>query len=434
MKSFRHLLPVSAVKSEAGKLSIGGHELDRLAEEYGTPLYVYDAATLRQQVWRLKHLLDNNYPTEAEISYAAKAYFSLRFARHLQELGVGVDVVSMGELAVAHKAGFLTHSIHLHGNNKSPDELCAGLDGRTGLVVVDSLDELAVLEALAAERQQAVRIWLRISPGIGVDTHASVQTAHAATKFGLPIRDGQAAEAVRRAKASNVLKLVGLHTHLGSNLFDVQPYRQAVAALAALGDETEYVPQEISPGGGWGVPYLPEQAENPAEPWIETISAVLQAEFSRRGWLLPKVVVEPGRWLVARAGMALYRVGMTKRSGDGTHFITVDGGMADNPRPALYGSPYTALLPNRMDEDPSFPVCIAGKYCESGDVMIPEVWLPEVRRGDLLAMPSAGAYQLSMASNYNLAERPAVLWLDEGEVEVLQRRERLDAGSWWLGD
>ncbi len=301
-------------------------------------------------------------------------------------------------------------------------------------MVVDSLDELAVLEALAAERQQLVRIWLRISPGIRVDTHAAVQTAHDATKFGLPISDGQAADAIRRAKASKVLKLVGLHTHLGSNLFDVQPYRQAVAALAALGDETEYIPQEISPGGGWGVPYLPEQAENPAEPWIETICAALQAEFSRRGWPLPKVVVEPGRWLVARAGMALYRVGMTKHSGDGTRFVTVDGGMADNPRPALYGSRYTALLPNRMDEAPRFPVCVAGKYCESGDVMIPEVWLPEVRRGDLLAMPSAGAYQLSMASNYNLAERPAVLWLDEGEVEVLQPRERLDVGSWWLGD
>jgi len=407
-----------------------------LAQQYGTPLYLYDAATVRSQVEMLQTELAAHYPGRAEITYAAKAYFSLGLARYLVEWGLGVDVVSLGELGVARRAGFAPGRVHLHGNNKSPEELEAALKWDVQAIVIDSLEELAYVEELARARdpqaRRKARIWLRISPGVTVDTHAAMQTAHHATKFGLPVIDGQAAEAIRQALASPYLRLTGLHTHLGSNFFEAEPYRAAIASLMTLAEANGFVPEEISPGGGWGVPYTPDQPPNPPGPWVQTVSAALVAECTRRGWPLPKLVVEPGRWLVARAGLAVYTVGTSKTSGDGTHFIAVDGGLADNPRPALYEARYTALLANRPDEPPSQTVCVAGKFCESGDVLIPAVALPQPRRGDLLVMPVAGAYHLSMASNYNLAARPAVLWLEDNHVEVLQKRECPAERGWWV--
>ena len=432
--NIQHLLPVTAGRSAAGCLSIAGHDVAELAKQYGTPLYLYDAATIRGQINALKSELSAHYPAPSEITYAAKAYFSLGLARYLVEWGLGVDVVSLGEMGVARRAGFAPGRVHLHGNNKSPAELESALRWGVQAVVVDSLEELAFLEELARDHraERKVRVWLRISPGVSVDTHAAMQTAHHATKFGLPVVDGQAAEAIRQARASRYLQLTGLHTHLGSNFFEAHPYQQAIASLMALADENGFVPEEISPGGGWGTPYLPDQAENGPGAWVQTVSAALQSECARRGWPLPKLIVEPGRFLVARAGLVVYTVGTHKTSGDGARFITVDGGMADNPRPALYEARYTAFLANRPDDPPTQKVCVAGKFCESGDVLIPEVTLPATRRGDLLAMPAAGAYHLSMSSNYNLAARPAVLWLESDQIELLQKREQPDQHGWWV--
>lgn len=434
--TIEHLLPLSTGRSTAGHLSIAGHDVVELANQFGTPLYLYDSGTILNQVKQIREQLERHYPGRSEVTYAAKAYFSLGLARYLVEWGLGVDVVSLGEMGVARRAGFTSARVHLHGNNKSYDELSTAIRWGVQAVVIDSLEELEYLDGLAGEvlgqPGQKVRVWLRISPGLTVDTHVSMQTAHHSTKFGLPVVDGQASEAICRTRSSRNLKLTGLHTHLGSNFFDANPYEQAIASLMNLAEQNGFIPEELSPGGGWGVPYLPEQADNPPDLWIQTICAAVQQECYKRKWPLPKLIVEPGRWLVARAGVVLYRVGTTKISGDGSRFIAVDGGLADNPRPEMYGAHYTALLANRPDEPPQQKVCVAGKYCESGDVVIPEVALPNVVRGDLLAVPVSGAYQLSMASNYNLAGRPTVLWLAPGQVEVLQKRERPDESGWWV--
>jgi diaminopimelate decarboxylase len=431
VETLNNLFPITAGRSKAGHLTITGHVLRPLAEQYGTPLYLYDGATIRNQVKRLREQLENAYPGMFEITYAAKAYFSPGIARHLTELDLGVDVVSLGELMVARRAGFAANRVHLHGNNKAIEELRAALEWGVQAIVVDSLEELEILEGLAAEMDRTARIWLRISPGVAVDSHAYLQTAHHTSKFGLPVQGGAAAEAIRRAKASKRLHLSGIHTHLGSQFFDAAPYRQAIASLMALAAECGFIPEELSPGGGWGVPYIPDQPEGDPALWIQAVTGAVVEECQKRGWPLPRLVVEPGRWLVARSGVTVYTVGTTKTAGDGTCFVAVDGGMADNPRPALYQARYSACLAEHPDEPPDQQVNLVGRYCETGDQLIPEVWLPETKRGDLLVMPVTGAYQLSMASNYNLVPRPAVLWLEEGRVEVLQPRERIEDSPWW---
>lgn len=436
MNAFHSILPITAGRDEAGCLTIAGQSLRPLAEKYGTPLYLYDGATIRDQARKLRETLMANYPGSFEITYAAKAYFSLGMARRLVGMDLGVDVVSMGEMAVARRAGFEPRRVHLHGNNKSEEELAAAVEWGAQAVVLDSLEELEMLESIAARlhKNGRVRVWLRISPGVAVDSHSYLQTAHHASKFGLPIEGGAAAQAIRIAKASRWLHLTGLHTHLGSQFFEPEPYRQAISRLIALAESENFIPEELSPGGGWGVPYVPEQPAGEPEPWIKTVTGTVRSECEKRGWPLPRLVVEPGRWLVARSGLALYTIGTSKVSGDGSHFVAVNGGMADNPRPALYGARYSAFLAERPDERSVNKAHLVGKFCESGDELIPEVWLPEVQRGDLLVMPVAGAYQLSMASNYNLAPRPAVLWLEPDRVEILQQRENPVEAGWWVNE
>ncbi|MDX9952581.1 MAG: diaminopimelate decarboxylase [Anaerolineae bacterium] len=432
------LLPVTASCS-GGRLAIAGHDLGALAREFATPLYVYDGETVRQDLAALRQALAAAYPGPTEITYAAKAYFAPRFASKLAALGLGVDVVSLGELRVAQRAGFSPEKIHLHGNNKSAAELRAALELNLQAIVVDSLDELMFLESLARERQHegsprpesCPKIWLRITPGLTVDTHAYRQTGHHTTKFGIPIADGQAAEAIRYARNSPHLNLVGLHTHLGSQVYEAGPYVEALQMLYALARAENFTPLELSPGGGWYVRYTSDAPDIPLNTWVQSVAAAVQAECDRSGIPLPRLVLEPGRWLAARAGVALYTVGTCKNSGDGTRWVAVDGGMADNLRPALYGARYTAIVPERMEDPATERVNLVGKFCESGDFLIENTYLPPVARGDLLALPASGAYHLSMASNYNLAERPAALWLEEGEIEVLQPHEDILSAAWW---
>ena len=428
------LFPISTQgKQNGGGLRIGGCRVRDLAEEWGTPLYLYDAATLQAQVRLINRLLGEAYPGPALAAYAAKAYLSLRFARKLSAMGLGVDCVSLDELAIAGQAGFPVEKIHLHGNNKSLEEIETAMRLGIQSIVVDSLDELGFLEQAAARLDlHGVRIWLRITPGLEVATHAYRQTGHLGSKFGLPLQDGQAAEAIQRALASPRLRLTGLHTHLGSQLFEVEPYQAALRSLCRLAHDQGYTPEEISPGGGWGVPYHPDDQDVPLERWIYGVSTTLATISQGYGWPLPRLVLEPGRWLVARAGVSVYTLGTSKRLPDGSCVAAVDGGMADNPRPALYQSRYTACLVDRPLAPPAQNWRLVGKFCESGDMLIQEVPLPKFQRGDLLAMPVSGAYQLSMASNYNLAPRPAVLWVEDGRAECLQPREKPSTEGWWV--
>ncbi len=425
------LFPISAAVHEEERLTIGGRELTGLAAEYGTPLYLYDGATIRAQIGRLQNLLRRHYPAESALFYAAKAFFSLPLAKKLAALGMGVDVASLGELRAAQTAGFGADRIHLHGNNKSEEELTAALGLGIQSIVVDSLDELSFLDDLAAKAKKRAAIWLRITPDLQVDTHPHIQTAHPESKFGLHILTGEAVEAVRRALGSSWLRLTGLHTHLGSQLFDPQPYREAILAIYEIARSIDFIPAEISPGGGWGVRYTRDDPNDDPLPMVKTICQTVQEVCRRLSWPLPRLVLEPGRWLVARAGVALYRVGAQKIAPDGTRIVAVDGGLADNPRVALYQARYEAYLVNRVSAPNTGAARVVGKFCESGDVLIPEICLPQLQRGDILAVPVSGAYQLPMASNYNLAPRPAVLWLEGGQVELMQPREDLDQSEWW---
>jgi diaminopimelate decarboxylase len=353
-------------------------------------------------------------------------------ARKLAALDLGVDVVSQSEFKFALQAGFVPDQIHLHGNNKSQQELEMALDLSIQAIVVDNLDELALLEKLAAMKQRKSRIWLRITCEVGLHTHAHIDTSGANSKFGLHLSNGQAAEAMRQARSSRWLELVGLHTHLGSQLFEPEVYRQAIQAQYRLAQSEGYIPAEISPGGGWGVSYNPTDPDDRYDVWVKVVCATVQAECARLGWPLPRLVLEPGRSLVGRAGVALYRVGACKTTPSGLNITAVDGGIADNPRYALYQAHYSARLVRQAASAPMLETRVVGKFCESGDVLIASVMLPVTRRDDLLAVPVAGAYQLSMASNYNLAPRPAVLWLEDQSIEVLQAREQPDQSGWWV--
>lgn len=425
------LFPIRTTIDRQGRITVAGHDLTVLAEEYGTPLYIYDGATVRAQISRLQLLLRQNYTAEADIAYAAKAYFPLALAKKLANLGISADVASVGELRIAQKAGFDTDRVHLHGNNKSEEELAAALDWGVHAIAVDNLDELEFLDMLAGRIARPVKIWLRITPDLHVQTHPHIQTAHAGSKFGLHIQNGEAVTAIRRALTSPWLRLTGLHTHLGSQLFDPQPYARAVRELFQVAREANFIPAEFSPGGGWGVRYTSEDPDDDPLPWVQSVSQAVQESCQHLNWPLPRLVLEPGRCLVARAGVALYRVGAQKTASDGTRIVAVDGGLGDNPRVALYQANYTACLANRADALEGEPVRIVGRFCESSDVLIADVRLPRFRRGDVLAVPVCGAYQLSMASNYNLTPRPASLWLEEGSVEILQPRERPEQSAWW---
>ncbi len=428
------LFPVSTEFSRFFPERIGGCDIAVLAHQYGTPLYIYDAATFRSGYQNLRQLLDSHYPGKSQIAYAAKAYLSLHFAQKLAAAQSSIDVVSASELDIALLAGIDPSKIHLHGNNKSEIEITKAIENKIESIVVDSLDELSFIEEIACRMREKPNIWLRINPDISVSTHKAVQTGHGASKFGISIEGGLAKIAIQRGQKSHDVCLKGIHIHLGSQIFDAKCYGQAVKVLLDLCKSAGFAPEVISPGGGWGVPYTLDDPKPDPVKWINMVSSSIQDWYRQEGEILPELVIEPGRLLVARAGIALYRVGSTKKLINGTHIAALDGGMADNPRPALYGSRYTAVLLGDPSGRTEVPTRLVGRFCESGDELIHSILMPELKRGDLIAIPVSGAYQLSMSSNYNLADRPCVLWLDNGDVEVMQKREIASQSPWWLGE
>ncbi|MEO8971477.1 MAG: diaminopimelate decarboxylase [Ktedonobacteraceae bacterium] len=427
------LLPDTAAVSSEGILHIANHPLPHLAQEYGTPLYIFDRATIINACQQYMRAFQEEYSaSDVRICYASKAYLSPLIARLIAEQGMGLDVVSGGELLVAQRASFPMQHILFHGNNKSEDELRLALRLGVGRIVLDNWSELERLTRIAHETGQKPAVLLRVAPDVKTDTHKYLQTGHASSKFGFPLGNGEAKAAALRVIREERLQLLGLHAHSGTMLREVTPYQECLGRLLALAaelySEAHWWPQEISPGGGWAVP-TPESGPTPG---IEELARALHISMERglaavgTNVPVPTLLIEPGRSIIARAGVALYRIGARKGTLGGVTYLFVDGGMGDNIRPALYGASYTSLAVEHMQALPVENVSIAGRYCESGDILIEQVALPLLHEGDLLALPCAGAYCLPMASNYNLVPRPAVLLIDEQHVQVMERRETYD--------
>jgi len=421
-----HVLPESASLTAEGTLAIGGCDTRKLAAEYGTPLYVYDAATIRTQcrayldAFRAEH-------ADTDVLYASKAFLNRPFARLIASEGLGFDAVSGGEIAVLHAAGVDMATVYFHGNNKSLDELRLASRLGVGHIVIDNLGEVRLANEAAAEAGVAQRVLVRVSPGVDGHTHEKTTTGILDSKFGLPIVTGAAEAAVRAIVDAPHLDFRGLHMHLGSPIFELAPYELATELLCAfierLQRELGVEVPEFSPGGGFAVAYRDEDDVPALAAYARTILGTLRREADARGFSMPHVTIEPGRSIVGRAGVALYRVGARKEVPGVRTFVSVDGGMADNIRPAMYGSRYEALSAERPLAPLEETVTIAGKYCESGDVLIRDTALPRLHEGELLAIPAAGAYQLAMSSNYNLAYRPAVVLVEDGQARLLRRRE-----------
>lgn len=434
MSSAQNLFPLTARADASDHLQIGGCDVVALAEKFGTPLYVFDAATIREQATSALNAFRSRW-NDVVVLYATKAYFAPFLARLYHELGVGLDVTSEAEIVIAKHAGFDSEKIYVHGNNKTPEEIRAALDSNITHFVVDNLDEIPVISNLASfvvrRPSSVLHCLIRLSPNIDAHTHRYMTTGVADSKFGLGISNGMAERAARAMLEQKNLKLVGLHFHIGSQVFDTDALREALNAVLDVAADWQakynFVLRELNIGGGWGVAYNESQITLDMDSFAENTTRVLRQGLRARGLNENlKLIVEPGRGLIARAGVAIYRVGSIKEIPEVRTYIAIDGGMGDNVRPALYGAHYAAFLANRFTEAATREYAIAGRYCEQGDVLIENAQLPETRVGDVLAIPVAGAYQLPMSSNYNLIPRPAVVLVRDGNAELVRRRETLE--------
>jgi len=391
--------------------------------QYGTPLYVYDRITLCNAAQAYQAALCS-YPATWAVAYASKAYLCVALAQLWAREGLDLDVVGPGELEAALCGGVPPDRIRLHGNNKPPELLRRAVEAGVGRIVLDGWHDFDLLEALAPDKPVAA--WLRIAPGIDAHTHSYRKTGLVESKFGFPISTGDATRAVERALASPFLRLLGLHAHIGSQIFEVEPFVACAEMLvdfaAHLRGQHGWRLAELCLGGGWAVAYSERDAAQPVEAYVEAVSAAVVACCQKHGLPLPHLELEPGRSLVARAGVAFYTVGGRKEVPGRQPYVMLDGGLADNPRPALYGTRYTALCANR-ELGPEETVTLCGPFCESGDVLAHDVRLPETHPGDLVAVPVSGAYQLSMASTYNGFTRPAAVMVAAGQAYLMQRRE-----------
>ncbi len=420
------ILPLTAGVNDAGHLTLGGCDAVELAREFGTPLYVFDDETLRQRCGEFVSEFSRRH-ADTLVVYAGKAYLGRALAAIVADEGLGLDVVSGGELAIAASVGFPPERIYFHGNNKLEEELREALDYDVGQIVIDNFHEMHLLNAVAQGAGRRQRVLLRLSPGIDPHTHAHTTTGTLDSKFGIPLPTGQAEAAVRRALEMPGLDLVGLHIHLGSPVFEMEPYREAVRVgirfAAEMASEHGLKLAEFSPGGGFAVQYVQEQPPPSVGEYAEVIVATLQDACEEHKVPLPRLIIEPGRAIVARAAVALYTVGSSKDVPGVRRFVSVDGGMADNIRPPLYDSRYEALVANKTLETRRETVTISGRYCESGDILMRDAELAPLEPGDVVAMATAGAYNLPMASNYNASQRPPIVLVGDGEAKLIRRRE-----------
>lgn len=397
-----------------GRLSVGGCDLVGLAERYGTPLFVYDEQHLRSRCREAVAAFGR------DVVYAAKAFLCVAMARLAHSEGMRIDVATGGELHVVLAAGVPADRLVMHGNNKSMNELRFAVSAGVGRIVADSFDELDRLDALHAETGAKPKVLLRFTPGVEAHTHEYLTTGVDDSKFGFTVSDGTAAAAMQRARASASMEVVGIHSHIGSQVFAASSFAKAVAVIASAAEP--YDVQEICVGGGLGVPYVAGETAPTITEWGEAVRSACRA-----AGVTAEISAEPGRAIAAAAAVTLYTVGTIKRIEGVRTYVAVDGGMSDNPRPVLYGSGYEAFLPRAADAPRPLAVSVVGKHCESGDMLVRDAMLPtDVAVGDILATPVTGAYGHSMGSNYNKVPRPAVVFARDGESRQVVRRETYD--------
>ncbi len=407
---------------EKGRLRIGGCDCVALAEQYGTPLYVMDETHIRNMCRGYIRLLQEKYPN-ATVAYASKAFSTLAIYEIVRQEGLGADVVSGCELYTALKAGMPADKIYFHGNNKSPAELALAVREGVHAVVVDSLYEIDVLNVIAGKAGAVQNVLVRVNPGIDAHTHRFIQTTRPDSKFGFSIADGTAQEVICGLSEKKNLRFAGLHCHIGSQIFELKPFALAVDKMTDFMERLfvtcGLTVEELNLGGGYGVTYTDE--DKPLAPWqyVDAIVEQLTACLQKKKIAPPKLVLEPGRSIVGEAGITLYTVGAVKEIKGLKKYIAVDGGMFENPRYALYQSKYDAAIADRANQPPAETVTVAGKCCESGDILIEDIRLPSVRSGDVLAVFTTGAYNYSMASNYNRNAVPPVVLVQNGESDYI---------------
>jgi diaminopimelate decarboxylase len=416
----------TSIINDQGHLQIGGCDTTELVQRFGTPLYVMDEQLIRQRCREYVGAFRES-GLKFQVAYASKAFCVMAMCRIVEEEGMSLDVVSDGELYTALQAGFPANRIHFHGNNKTPYEIEMAIDAGIGCFVVDNLVELHMLNAIASQKRQKVKILFRITPGVEAHTHEYISTGQTDSKFGLDLDNGSAYIAIQEAMGLGNIELLGVHSHIGSQIFEVEGFQMAVDKVigfaAKVRDELKVLFSVINLGGGFGIRYIEGDTPLPVGNYVKAITESIASNFNRYDYPTPEIWIEPGRSIVGDAGTTLYTVGTYKDIPGVRKYVAVDGGMTDNPRPALYQSRYEAMLANRGSETNEELVSIAGKCCESGDMLIWDVKLPEVHTGDLLAVSCTGAYNYAMASNYNRIRRPAVVFVKDGEADVVVERE-----------
>jgi diaminopimelate decarboxylase len=416
----------SAEVNQNGELMIGGVSTVDLAKQYGTPLYIYDTALIRERAKGFKETF-KELGVKAEVAYASKAFSCMAIFQLMKEEGLSLDVVSGGELYTALKAQFPSERIHFNGNNKSRSELVTAIENKVGCIVVDNFHELRLLSEITAEKKRKMKVLLRVTPGIEAHTHDYILTGQEDSKFGFDLQNGQAEKAVKLSLESEYIELIGLHCHIGSQIFETTGFILAARKMIEKAAEWQiaygFTPDVINLGGGFGIRYT--QEDDPIQPsqYVKEMILAVKEEVSRRGMEMPEIWIEPGRSLVGDAGTSLYTIGSSKEVPGIRKYLAVDGGMSDNIRPALYRAKYEALIANKADAAPEDTVSIAGKCCESGDMLIWDLPLPIAEAGDLLAVFCTGAYGYSMANNYNRLPRPPVVFVENGKAKLVIRRE-----------
>lgn len=413
--------------NEKGHLTFAGYDTVELAEKYGTPLYLMDEDKIREHVRTYKTAMAKYFPTGSMPEFASKAFSCKQIYRIMAEEGIDIDVVSPGEIYTAAAAGFPMENSFFHGNNKTDADIRFAIENKVGCFVVDGEDELSALDRIAGEMGVKQNILLRITPGIDPHTHKKISTGSVDSKFGTAIETGQAMEIVKKALSLENIKLCGFHCHVGSQIFESQPFTDAseimLEFIAEVRDSLGYTAETLNLGGGLGVRYTEDDPEIDYGEKIKEVAEILNTQCEKFGLSVPKILMEPGRSLVADAGMTLYTVGSVKEITGYKNYVSIDGGMTDNPRYTLYESPYTVILASRANDEKDYTATVAGRCCESGDLIQENVKMPKPARGEILAVLTTGAYNYSMASNYNRVGRPPVVMLNSERDYLAVRRE-----------